>query len=78
VPRGRCRATVVARTDGCGIEGWAMLQATRSEAVRCNLIRSLKTSMFFLFSNRLGCFGSILVSVAVTLVILFLFGILRF
>jgi hypothetical protein len=55
-----------------------MLQATRSEAVRCNLIRSLKTSMFFLFSNRLGCFGSILVSVAVTLVILFLFGILRF
>ena len=32
--------------------------------------------MFFLFSNRLGCLGSILVSLAVTLVLLWLFGLL--
>jgi hypothetical protein len=34
--------------------------------------------MFFLFSNRLGCLGSIVVSVAATIVLLFLFGMLRF
>lgn len=34
--------------------------------------------MFFLFSNRLGCLGSILVSLAATVVLLLLFGILRF
>ncbi|MEA2944370.1 MAG: hypothetical protein QOD09_4899 [Bradyrhizobium sp.] len=34
--------------------------------------------MFFLFSNRLGCLGSIVVSVGATLLLLFLFGALRF
>jgi hypothetical protein len=34
--------------------------------------------MFFLFSNRLGCLGSIAVSVAATILLLFLFGMLRF
>jgi hypothetical protein len=34
--------------------------------------------MFFFFSNRLGCLGSIAVSVAATIVLLFLFGMLRF
>ena len=31
--------------------------------------------MFFFFSNGLGCFGSIVVSVLITLVLLFVFGI---
>lgn len=31
--------------------------------------------MFFLFSNRLGCLGSILVSVVLTLLLLLLFGV---
>lgn len=31
--------------------------------------------MFFLFSNRLGCLGSIAVSLVVTLILLWLFGI---
>ena len=30
--------------------------------------------MFFFFSNRLGCAGSVATSVVLTLVILFLFG----
>jgi hypothetical protein len=34
--------------------------------------------MFFFFSNRLGCLGSLLISALVTLALLFLFGILRF
>ena len=32
--------------------------------------------MFFFFSNRLGCLGSILVSVLLTVVLLFAFGVL--
>ena len=32
--------------------------------------------MFFFFSNRLGCMGSLLVSAAVTLVLLLLLGVL--
>jgi hypothetical protein len=31
--------------------------------------------MFFLFSNRLGCGGSILISAAITLVLLWLMGV---
>lgn len=31
--------------------------------------------MFFMFSNRLGCAGSVLISFAVTLLLLFVFGI---
>jgi hypothetical protein len=34
--------------------------------------------MFFFFSNRIGCLGSIVVSALVTLALLLLFGILRF
>ena len=32
--------------------------------------------MFFLFSGRLGCLGSLLVSAVLTLVLLFLFDVL--
>jgi hypothetical protein len=33
--------------------------------------------MFFLFSNRLGCLPSLLLSVGLTLLLLFLTGVLR-
>lgn len=33
--------------------------------------------MFLFFSNRLGCLGSLLLSAAVTLGLLFLLGVLR-
>lgn len=33
--------------------------------------------MFFFFSNSLGCGGSLLVSAAVTLVLLLLFGVIE-
>lgn len=32
--------------------------------------------MFLFFSNRLGCLGSILISLALTLLLLFIFGVL--
>jgi hypothetical protein len=32
--------------------------------------------MFLFFSNKLGCFGSILVSAAITVVLLLIFGVL--
>ena len=32
--------------------------------------------MFLFFSNRMGCFGSLLLSLAVTLVLLLLLGVL--
>jgi hypothetical protein len=32
--------------------------------------------MFFFFSNRLGCAGSIAISIALTLLVLFLFGVI--
>ena len=35
-----------------------------------------KTALFFFFSNRLGCGGSIAVSAVLTLLILFLFGVI--
>jgi hypothetical protein len=35
------------------------------------------TAMFFFFSNRLGCLGSLVVSAAATVVLLFWLGILR-
>ncbi|MGY3143948.1 hypothetical protein ACVWYQ_000947 [Bradyrhizobium sp. USDA 3397] len=34
--------------------------------------------MFFFFSNRLGCLGSLLISGLVTVVLLFLLGVVRF
>ncbi len=33
--------------------------------------------MFFFFSNRLGCLPSLLLSAAVTLVLLFVMGVIR-
>lgn len=33
--------------------------------------------MFFLFSNRIGCLGSILISVVGTILLLFLFGLIQ-
>jgi len=32
--------------------------------------------MFFFFSNRVGCIGSLLISALVTVVLLFMFGVL--
>jgi hypothetical protein len=34
--------------------------------------------MFFFFSNRLGCFGSVLISAVITVALLFMLGLLRF
>ena len=34
--------------------------------------------MFFFFSNRLGCLGSLMLSGLITVALLFVFGILRF
>jgi hypothetical protein len=34
--------------------------------------------MFFFFSNRLGCVGSLLLSAVATIALLFLLGIFRF
>lgn len=34
--------------------------------------------MFFFFSNRLGCLGSLLISALVTVALLMMFGMLRF
>jgi hypothetical protein len=34
--------------------------------------------MFFFFSNRLGCLGSLLLSAVVPVALLFMFGMLRF
>jgi len=34
--------------------------------------------MFFFFSNRLGCLGSLLLSAAITVELLFMFGMLPF
>ena len=33
--------------------------------------------MFFIFSNRLGCLGSLLVSIGATLVLLLALGVIR-
>jgi hypothetical protein len=34
--------------------------------------------MLFFFSNRLGCFGSVLISAVITVALLFMLGLLRF
>lgn len=38
--------------------------------------RGTRADVFFLFSNRLGCLGSLAVSVIATLVLLFVLGVL--
>jgi hypothetical protein len=35
-----------------------------------------RTTMFFLFSNRLGCLGSLLLSAVVTVILLLIFNVL--
>ena len=35
-----------------------------------------RTTVFFLFSNRLGCLGSLLVSAIVTVILLLIFNVL--
>ena len=35
-------------------------------------------TMFFFFSNRLGCLGSLLLSAAITVALLLMFGVIRF
>jgi hypothetical protein len=64
-----------------GRRGYPHQQLAReqSDVVACDRNSATrKTSMFFFFSNRLGCLGSIVVSLAATIFLLFLFGILRF
>jgi hypothetical protein len=34
--------------------------------------------MFFFFSNQLGCLGSVALSAVITVLLLFLFGVVRF
>jgi hypothetical protein len=36
-----------------------------------------RQAMFLFFSNRLGCFGSLMLSAVVTLVLLLAFGVIR-
>jgi hypothetical protein len=38
--------------------------------------RGHQRAVFFLFSNRLGCLGSLLVSAVLTLILLFVLGVL--
>jgi hypothetical protein len=59
----------------------AFQNTSRNAAERENLARHQAWDgrrMFFFFSNRLGCLGSLLVSGLITLALLVLFGIVRF
>ncbi|MCW2701194.1 MAG: hypothetical protein JWQ45_2729 [Blastococcus sp.] len=38
--------------------------------------RGHRWAMFFLFSNRLGCLGSLMVSAILTVILLLIFGVL--
>jgi hypothetical protein len=42
---------------------------------RWRVLSTMGAPMFFFFSNRLGCLGSILVSVVLTLLLLLLLGV---
>ena len=64
------------RAGGRGPEHQALL-ALIGTLVEIDALLELGT-MFFLFSNRLGCRGSLLISALVTVALLFLFGMLRF
>jgi hypothetical protein len=39
-------------------------------------VRGHRWAMFFLFSNRLGCLGSLMVSAILTAILLVIFGVL--
>lgn len=51
-----------------------MLAAWSYSAVSCDV--HTERNMFLFFSSRLGCLGSILVSIILTLALLLLFGVI--
>lgn len=53
----------------------ALLDTAEAAGARCFtvVIRGYRLDMFFFFSNRLGCLGSLLVSVLATVVLLLIF-----
>lgn len=57
-----------ALADGVEVPFHSGRHATASAQPRCS-------SMFFFFSNRLGCLGSVVVSIAITVVVLALLGV---
>lgn len=50
---------------------------TDGRKVRFTSATQLRPVMFFFFSNKLGCLGSVLVSAALTLIVLALLGIIN-
>jgi hypothetical protein len=54
----------------------AVLSGTNSRSGPFHLAKG-KYELFFFFSNRLGCLGSLLISAAITIGLLFLFGVFR-
>ncbi|YBV97114.1 hypothetical protein M1D80_09520 [Phyllobacteriaceae bacterium JZ32] len=58
------------------LKGWPPFPNSREWFLCNDPATSTLSSMFLFFSNRIGCLGSILVSVVVTLVILALLGVL--
>jgi hypothetical protein len=54
----------------------AVLSGTNSRSGPFRLAKG-KCELFFFFSNRLGCLGSLLISAAITIGLLFLFGVFR-
>jgi hypothetical protein len=54
----------------------AVLSGTNSRSGPFHLAKG-KCELFFFFSNRLGCLGSLLISAAITIGLLFLFGVFR-
>ena len=56
---------------------WALTGITINGGTLAGSDRWPRT-MFFFFSNRLGCLGSLLLSAVVTIALLLLLGIVRF
>jgi hypothetical protein len=54
----------------------AILSGTNSRFGPFHLAKG-KCELFFFFSNRLGCLGSLLISTAITIGLLFMFGVFR-
>jgi hypothetical protein len=59
-------------------ERFTMLRVLGSRLASHRIVAAGLPAMFFFFSNRLGCLGSLLLSAIVTVALLFVFGILRF
>ena len=76
----RWRRHIPGRTAGLADKEVTLLSPVRREAsLFCGAHRPGRgrgRAMFLLFSNRLGCLPSLLLSIAVTVVLLFLFGVL--